>query len=63
MLAAYPLAGPRTGESRPALATTQAPTADGGKRLGWQVQSGPEYPRQAGTWQAEAYKKAVTCCK
>ena len=39
MLAAYPLARPRTGKSRPGLTSTHAPTADGGKRLGRQVVS------------------------
>jgi hypothetical protein len=36
MLAAYPLARPRTGKSQPGLTSTHAPTADHGKRLGRQ---------------------------
>jgi hypothetical protein len=39
MLAAYPLARPRTGKSRPGLTSTHSPAADHGKRLGRQVVS------------------------
>jgi hypothetical protein len=60
MLAAYPLARPRTGKSRPDLPGTQAPTADGGKRLGRQVASAGA---DCFDKQAEVYKKAATRCK
>src|SRR4029450_4356311 len=40
ILPASPPASPRTGKSRPGPTSTQAPTADGGKRLGRQVQGG-----------------------
>jgi hypothetical protein len=60
MLAAYPLARPRTGKSRPGLTSTHAPTADHGKRLGRQVASAgaDRFDKQA-----EVYKNAATSCK
>jgi hypothetical protein len=61
MVAAYPLARPRTGKSRPG--PTSAPTADHGKRLGRQVASAGAAGADRFDKQAEVYKNAAATCK